>query len=64
MRQEKRLKRWMKEYLSKRGLKADNWRYISFTPPNRLIIIHKHSLQPREVEIMNTTSQFTRITNS
>jgi len=61
---ERRLKRWMKELLSRKGLNVDNWRYISFTPPNRLIIIHKHSLQPREVEIMNITSQFTRITNS
>ena len=48
--QEKRLKRWMKEYLSERGLNVDNWRYISFTPP-KLIIIHKHSLQPRLVKI-------------
>jgi len=49
--QEKRLKRWMKEYLAAKGLNVDNWRYISFTPPNRLIIIHKYSLNPREVEI-------------
>lgn len=61
--QEKRLKRWMKELLAARGLNVDNWRYISFTPPDKLVIIHKHSLQPREVEVMNTT-QFTRITNS
>ena len=63
MRQERKLQRWMKEYLSERGLNVDNWRYISFIPPNKLVIIHKHSLKPREVEIMNTT-QFTRITNS
>ena len=63
MRQERRLQRWMKELLSRKGLNVDNWRYISFTPPDKLVIIHKHSLQPREVEIMNTT-QFTRITNS
>ena len=64
MRQERKLQRWMKELLATRGLNVDNWRYISFTPPDKLVIIHKHSLQPREVEIMNTTSQFTRITNS
>jgi hypothetical protein len=61
--QERKLQRWMKELLAARGLNVDNWRYISFTPPDRLIIMHKHSLRPREVEIMNTT-QFTRITNS
>jgi hypothetical protein len=60
--QEKRLKRWMKEYLSEKGLNIDNWRYLQSTP-DKLVIIHKHSLQPREVKIMNTT-QFTRITNS
>ena len=49
--QEKRLRRWMKELLATRGLNVDNWRYISFTPPDKLVIIHKHSLQPREVEI-------------
>ncbi len=48
--QEKRLKRWMKEYLSERGLNVDNWRYIRSTP-DKLVIIHKHSLQPMEVEI-------------
>lgn len=50
MRQERKLQRWMKELLSRKGLNVDNWRYISFTPPN-LIIIHKHSLQPRLVKI-------------
>ena len=66
--QEKRLKRWMKELLAARGLNVDNWRYLTFSH-EELVIIHKHSLQPRlvkikkEVEIMNTT-QFTRITNS
>jgi hypothetical protein len=62
LRQEKRLKRWMKELLAARGLNVDNWRYLQSTP-EKLVIIHKHSLQPREVEVMNTTSQFTRITN-
>ena len=60
---ERRLKRWMKELLSARGLNVDNWRYLQSTP-DKLVIIHKHSLQPREVKIMNITSQFTRITNS
>jgi len=41
----------MKELLAARGLNVDNWRYISFTPPDKLVIIHKHSLQPRLVKI-------------
>jgi hypothetical protein len=48
--QEKRLKRWMKEYLSEKGLNVDNWRYIRSTS-NELVIIHKYSLQPRLVKI-------------
>ncbi len=51
MRQERRLQRWMKELLAARGLKVENWRYISFTPPDKLVIIHKHSLKPREVKV-------------
>ncbi len=51
MRQERRLQRWMKEYLAARGLNVDNWRYISYTPPERLVIVHKHSTKPRIVEV-------------
>ncbi len=50
MRQERKLQRWMKELLSRKGLNVDNWRYLQSTP-EKLVIIHKHSLQPREVEI-------------
>ena len=50
MRQEKRLKRWMKEYLSERGLKVENWRYLTFSH-EELVIIHKHSLHPRKVKL-------------
>lgn len=50
MRQEKRLKRWMKEYLAARGLKVKNWRYLQSTP-DKLVIIHKYSLKPRLVKI-------------
>ena len=46
--QEKRLKRWMKEYLAARGLNVDNWRYLQSTP-EKLVIIHKHSLKPRTI---------------
>lgn len=69
MRQERKLQRWMKELLSRKGLNVDNWRYIRSTS-DELVIIHKHSLKPRTImlrregEIMNITSQFTRITNS
>jgi hypothetical protein len=68
LRQERKLQRWMKELLSRKGLNVDNCRYIRSTS-DELVIIHKHSLKPRtimlrrEVEVMNIT-QFTRITNS
>jgi hypothetical protein len=45
---ERRLKRWMKELLSRKGLNVDNWRYIRSTS-DELVIIHKHSLKPRTI---------------
>ncbi len=48
--QEKRLKRWMKELLSRKGLNVDNWRYIRSTS-DELVIIHKHSLKPRTITL-------------
>ncbi len=48
--QEKRLKRWMKELLSRKGLNVDNWRYIRYTP-EELIIVHKHSLKPKVINL-------------
>ena len=47
---ERRLKRWMKELLSKKGLNVDNWRYLQSTP-DKLVIIHKHSLKPRTITL-------------
>ena len=47
---ERRLKRWMKEYLSKRGLKVDNWRYLQSTP-EELVIVHKHTTQTRVINL-------------
>lgn len=49
MKQEKRLQRWMKEFLSERRLNPDNWYYIKNTP-DELVIIHKHSLRPRVIK--------------
>ena len=48
MRQERKLQRWMKELLSRKGLNVDNWRYIRSTS-DELVIIHKHSLKPRTI---------------
>lgn len=50
MRQERKLQRWMKELLATRGLNVDNWRYLTFSH-EELVIIHKHSLQPRKVKL-------------
>jgi len=47
---ERRLKRWMKEYLSERGLNVDNWRYIRYTP-DELVIIHKYSTNPKIIKL-------------
>ena len=46
--QEKRLRRWMKELLSSKGLNPSNYRYISFSK-DELVIIHRHSLQPGKI---------------
>ena len=48
MKQQKRLKRWMKDLLAEKGLNPDNWYYIKNTP-RELIIIHKYSLKPRTI---------------
>ena len=56
MRQEKRLKRWMKELLAARGLNVDNWRYIRSTS-DELVIIHKHSLKPRTITLRREAGQ-------
>ena len=56
MRQEKRLKRWMKELLSRKGLNVDNWRYIRSTS-DELVIVHKHSLKPRTITLRREAGQ-------
>ena len=56
MRQEKRLKRWMKELLSARGLNVDNWRYLQSTH-DKLVIIHKYSLKPRTIMLRREAEQ-------
>lgn len=48
--QEKRLKRWMKELLSRKGLNVGNWRYVRRTPET-LVIIHKHTTQTRVINL-------------
>ena len=47
---ERRLKRWMKELLSRKGLNVGNWRYIRYTP-EELIIVHKYSLKPKVINL-------------
>ncbi|HHW94433.1 MAG TPA: hypothetical protein GX736_00650 [Mogibacterium sp.] len=49
MKQEKRLQRWMKEFLSERRLNPNNWYYIKNTP-EELVILHRHSLKPRVIK--------------
>jgi len=49
MKQPKKLKRWMKVLLSKKGLKVENWQYIK-NEPGKLTILHKHSLKPRVIK--------------
>ena len=39
---ERRLKRWMKEYLSEKGLNVGNWRYIRYTPEELIIVQSTH----------------------
>lgn len=53
---ERRLKRWMKELLSRKGLNVDNWRYIRSTY-DELVIIHKHSLKPRTITLRREAEQ-------
>jgi len=48
--QEKRLRRWMKELLSRKGLNVENWYYIRCNQ-NQLVVVHKHSLQPRIINL-------------
>jgi len=45
---ERRLKRWMKELLSNKGLNVGNWRYLQSTP-EELVIVHKHTTQTRVI---------------
>ena len=47
---ERRLKRWMKELLSSKGLNVDNWRYLRYAP-EELIIVHKYSLKPKVINL-------------
>ncbi len=47
---EKRLKRWMKELLSRKGLKVENWHYIKCTS-DELVIIHKYSTNPKIIKL-------------
>lgn len=54
--QEKRLRRWMKELLSSKGLTPSNYRYISFSK-DELVIIHRHSLQPRKIYLNKEAEQ-------
>ena len=49
--QERKLTRWMKEFLSKRGFNPDNWRYLKYIPNKELIIIHKHALNPKVINL-------------
>lgn len=49
MKQSRKLQRWMKVLLAKKRLNVDNWYYIK-NEPNRLTIVHKYSMKPREIE--------------
>lgn len=49
MKQEKKLQRWMKQLLTRKGLNPSNWYYIK-NEPGKLTVVHKHSLKPREIE--------------
>lgn len=40
---ERKLKRWMKELLKKKGLNWENWHYVKDTP-TELHIVHRYSL--------------------
>ncbi len=48
--QEKRLKRWMKELLSSKGLNPENYHYIRHTS-EELVIIHRYSTKPRVIRL-------------
>ncbi|WP_407652298.1 DUF6906 family protein [Acetivibrio straminisolvens] len=47
---ERRLKRWMKELLSSKGLNPENYHYIRHTP-EELVIIHRYSTKPRVIRL-------------
>lgn len=48
MKNGKRLQRWMKDLLKKKGLNPDNWLYIKNTP-NELVIMHKYLEKTRTI---------------
>jgi len=47
----------MKEFLSKRGLNPDNWRYLKYIPNKELIIVHKHALNPKVINLEGIWSE-------
>lgn len=49
MKQEKKLQRWMKILISKKGLNPYNY-YYTENEPGKLTIIHKHSIKEIEIE--------------
>ena len=50
MKQPKRLQRWMKDLLKKKGLNPDNWLYIKNTS-TELVIMHRYSEKTRTIPI-------------
>jgi hypothetical protein len=50
---EKKLRHWMKDKLTKKGMNPDNYHYIKVIPtsadkPKQLIVIHIHKSIPEE----------------
>lgn len=50
MKHGKKLKRWMKELLAKKGLNPDNWYYVK-NLPGELVVLHRHSLKTRSIKL-------------
>jgi hypothetical protein len=50
MKHGKKLKRWMKVLLKKKGLNPENWYYIK-NLPGELVIVHRYSLKTRAIKL-------------
>ena len=50
MKQPKKLQRWMKVLITRKGLNPDNWYYVKNTA-TELVIVHRHSGKPRIIPI-------------